>query len=301
MACKVRSFLILLVAIIFFDLSWINLSGESLSYKELIQPGKWLKNISVPIDYEGESSSAKIQIYFPKDYEFGKYYRTVIALHQYGERENDWETSTSIASIANKYNMVIVCPSMGRSLYETKYYPETSYKWNIIPGGKFIGETLIAFLQNNFRLATKREGTGIMGVAVGAHGAILVATNYSNKFGAAAGISGFYDHSTMQNSRMVESIYGPYKKNSQRWEDEDNPLKMAENLKNIKVYIYHGIKGDAFNIMQSQLMAIRLKQLEKKDPSYSVIYREGKTNGYGWLYWRAQVEPVMEFMDSSLK
>jgi len=271
------------------------------NYSDQVQPGKWLKNIQVPVSYNGETSTARIQVYFPKDYVKGKYYRTVIALHQYGDKENDWETSTSVASYANKYNMVIVCPGMGKSIYETAFYPETEYKWNIIPGGLFIGETLIKFLNDNFSVATKKEGTGIMGVTAGAHGAVLVAAKYSKKFGAAAGISGFYDQSSMQTSRMVDAVYGSYRKNPERWENDDNIIKLADNLKGVKVYIYHGARNDAFNPGQSQLMAIKLKQLQKKDSDYNITYREGKTGGYGWLYWRGQVEPVMDFMNESLK
>ncbi len=277
------------------------LKADEPDYASQIEPGRWLKNIQVPITHEGETSTAKIQIFFPKDYVKGKYYRTVIALHQYGERENDWETNTSIASLANKYSIVVVCPLMNKSLCETAFYPETDYRWNIIPGGKYIGEILIKFLNKNFSIATKKSGTGIMGVTAGARSALLVSGNYNEKFGAAAGISGFYDQSTMQNSKMVESVYGSYKKNPQRWENEDNVLKSAEKLKGISVYIYHGERNDAFNPIQSKLMAIRLKQLEKKDSGYSITYKEGKTGGYGWLYWRGQAEPVMQFMNEKLK
>lgn len=288
------------LTIILFSLP-AGVKAQDTDYAGQVQPGRWLKNIQVPITVNGETSSAKIQVFFPKDYVKGKYYRTVIALHQYGEKENDWEFNTSIASLANKYSMVVVCPSMNKSLYETAFYPETDYKWNIIPGGKFIGETLVQFLNDKFSLAVKREGTGIMGVTAGARGAILVAENYSEKFGAAAGISGYYDQSTMQTSKMIESVYGSYRKNQQRWENEDNALKLADRLRGVHVYIYHGEKNDAFNPIQSKLMAIRLKQLQNRDASYSILYREGKTGGYGWLYWKAQVEPVMDFMNEKLK
>jgi len=275
--------------------------AEEPDYMDQIQPGKWLRNIQVPVITETEVSTARIQIFFPKDYVKGKYNRTVIALHTYGERENEWETNSSIASLANKYNIVVVCPAMNKSLYETAFYPDVDYKWNIIPGGKFIGETLISFLNKKFSLATKKSGTGIMGVTAGARGALLISSTYSDRFAAAAGISGFYDQSTMPVSRMIESVYGTYKKNQARWENEDNVLKLAEKLKGVNVYIYHGERNDAFNPIQSKLMAIRLKQLEKKDSAYSITYKEGKTGGYGWLYWKGQVEPVMDFMNEKLK
>ena len=294
-----KQFTVLLMTtlLLFFNI----LNAEEKDYRSMIQPGKWLKNIEVPIKYKGKTSSARIQIFFPKSYEKGEYYRTIIALHQYGEKASDWQANTNISSFANKYNMVIVCPGMNRSLYEMSFYPETDYRWNIIPGGKYVGDILIEFLNDEFSLAKKKEGTGILGVTAGAHGALLISSQYSDKFGAAAGISGYYDQSTMPTSRMVNSIYGSYKKNQTRWENDDNVLKLAENLKDVSIYIYHGERNDAFNPIQSKLMAIRLKQLEKKDSSYSITYREGKTGGYGWLYWRMQVQPVMEFMNEKLK
>ena len=150
-----------------------SLSGSAgdVDYSSQVQPGKWLRNVMVKTEYMGETSSAKIQIYFPKSYTKGQKLRTIIALHQYANNEKDWESGALIESQANKYNMVIVCPDMDKSVYETNYYPETTYKWNVIPGGKFLGETLIKFLNDNFSLALKKESTGIAGVIAGAHGA----------------------------------------------------------------------------------------------------------------------------------
>jgi S-formylglutathione hydrolase FrmB len=275
-------------------------SAADVDYSSQVQPGKWLRNVIVKTEYMGETSSVKIQIYFPKNYTKGKKLRTIIALHQYANNEKDWETGASIESSANKYNMVIVCPDMNKSVYETNYYPETTYKWNVIPGGKFLGETLIKFLNDNFSLALKKENTGIAGVIAGAHGAILTACQYPDKFGAAAGISGYYDPTILQNSKMIEAVYGSYKNFQTRWENDDNPLMLAERLKGVHVYLYHGLKQDAYQPGQSQLMAIKLKQLQKKSPEYSIVYKANKFGAYGWLYWRGQVPEMMEFMNEKL-
>lgn len=294
-----KKFIILLFVSYLFSLP-----GSSAEYADLskvIQPGKWLRNIHVKTEFEGDASYAIVQIFFPKDYTKNKNYKTLIALHQYGANEKDWEANASIEFFANKYRFVIVCPRMDKSLYETAYYPETLYKWNVIPGGKYVGETLIKFLSDNFALARNRESTGIIGVTVGAHGAVLIAAKYPDKFGACAGISGYYDVISMQNSHMIESIYGSYKNNPQRWENDDNPLKIAENLKGIHVYLYHGIRSDAFQTAQSQIMAIKIKQLEKKSPGYNIIYKDNKNGYYGWLYWKGQLPQIMEFMDYNLK
>lgn len=289
-----------LFTIIILLIASISITAE-VDYSSQIQPGKWLRNIIVMTEYNGETSTAKIQIFFPKGYIKGKTHRTIIALHQMDSNERDWENGAAIESHANKYNIVIVCPSMGKSVHETSYYPETSYKWNVIPGGKFLGETLIKFLNDNFAIATGKEYTAIAGVIAGAHGSILTACHYPDKFIAAAGISGFYDPTSLANGRMIEAIYGNYRNFPDRWEKDDNPLFLAEKLKGVHVYLYHGLRQDAYQPEQSRLMAIKLKHLQKKSDKYSVLYKDNKNGAYGWSSWRQQIPELMEFMNEKLK
>ncbi len=292
---------VLLLFIIMTLLSCETTRPHDFEYRGQITPGRWLRHLSVKINEAGRTSSSEIQIYFPRNYKKGGNYRTVIALHQYNNNKRDWELNTSVESLADKYNIVIVCPDMKKSVYETKYYKETTYKWNIVPGGKFIGENLINYLNNTFGLAYKKSSTGIMGATVGAHGAVLVAATYNDKFGAVAGISGYYDPSPMTNSGMITAVYGPYSKNKERWNNEDNPLKLVRNLEGIPVYLYHGSKNDAFNENQSALLAIRLGQLSRQSDEYSITFNKSKNGYYGWTYWKRDVPAIMDFFDRNLK
>jgi len=291
--------LLILLLIIPFFISCVTTRSHDMKYKGAITPGKWLKDISVKVSDGKETSIAMIQIYFPKNYKRGENTRTIIALPSYNSNERDWERNTSIEYLADKYNMAIVCPNMKKSLYESKYYPDTTYRWNVIPGGKFIGEDLLNFVNKNFSLGYDSSKTAIMGVTVGAHGAILVASKYK-AFSAAAGISGYYDPTIMTNSRMVQSVYGKYNDNRTIWENDDNNLKLAEGLSGVKVYLFHGSKNDAFTPGQSRIMAIKLKHLQKKSSSYSITYKESKSGYYGWTYWKRQIPEVMEFFDRNL-
>ena len=140
-----------------------------------------------------------------------------------------------------------------------------------------------------------------MGLTVGAYGALTVAAKYSNRFGAAAGISGFYDPTTISGSRIIEAVYGSHKNHSERWEQEASVIALAEKLSGIPVFLYHGTGGDAYNPGQSRMLAIRIKSLQKSSSSYSVTYRESKSGYQGWLYWKRQIPEVLEFMDQNLK
>jgi len=279
----------------------INTAAPDIKNSSPVHPGRWLKNIVVAAEYEGHKSNTKIQIFFPRNYVPGEKIRTIIALHSYGSSEREYETSSSIESYANKYNFAIVCPSMGKTVYENSYYPETNYKWNSIPGAEFIGESLILFLNKNYGLAITRDSTGIMGLTVGAYGALTVAAKYNNRFGAAAGISGFYDPTTIQGNRIIESVYGSLKNHRDRWVKEASVIALAEKLSDVPVFLYHGTGGDAYNPGQSRMLAIRIKSLQKSSSSYSVTYRESKSGYQGWTYWKRQIPEVLEFMDQHLK
>jgi S-formylglutathione hydrolase FrmB len=289
----------ILLFIYFFAITRLTASSEDIDYKSKIQPGKWLRNVTVKTEYMGETSSVAIQIYFPRDYVKGKKLRTIIALHQSDSGERDWE-SARIESLADRYNMVIVCPNMKRSVYENSFYSETSYRWNVIPGGKFVGETLIKFLNSNFSLALKRESTGIMGAEAGAHGALLVPCYYPNRFKAAAGISGYYDPTAMPNNRMLEAVYGKYKDFQERWDNDASPLKLAEKLKGVHVFLYHGLKYDSYQPEQSRVMAIKINQLRKKFADYTITYKEFKSGNKGWTFWSSPAADIMSFMNENL-
>lgn len=267
-----------------------------------IQPGKWLRNIHVQTLDNNQASNVRIQIYFPSGYLYGTKYRTIIALHSYDSNEREFEKNAAMEYLANRYNFVIVCPSMGKSVYETSFYPETSYKWNSIPGGKFIGEDLLRFLNDNFGLGAGKENTGILGVTAGAYGAIKVAAMYNSRFNAAAGISGFYDPTTIQSGRIIEAVYGSYKIHPERWENDASAIALADRLTGVHVFLYHGTRGDSFNAGQSRMMAIRLRSLQRTSSgSFNITYKENKNGYQGWTYWKRHIPEIMEFMDQNLK
>ncbi len=268
-----------------------------------IQPGRWLKNIQVQTAHNSQLSSVRVQIYFPAGYTQGRKYRTIITLHSYDSNEREFENNASLESLANRYNFVIVSPSMGKSVYEASYYPETSHRWNPLPGGKFIGETLLQFLNDNFGLAASRESTGIMGVTAGAYGAVKSAAMYSSRFNAAAGITGFYDPTTLQSGRIIEAVYGSYKSHPERWENEASAISLADKLADVHVFLYHGTRNDSFNAGQSRMMAIRLRSLQRTaaEGSFNVTYRENKNGYQGWTYWKRHIPEIMEFMNQNLK
>ena len=270
-------------------------------YRGHIQSGSWLKNIRVVYTAQGQNKYLMVQIYFPKNYIRGKNLRTLIGLHSYKGGLRDWEKNTAIESYADKYNFIIVCPHMGNTIYETEFFPETTRKWDGIPGGKFIVDILIPYVSRNFGISLDGRRIGIFGNSTGGRGALLLAASHPKIFGAAAGLSGDYDPLSMPNDRLLTSVYGSFKDFRARWENKDNIIKLAENLIDIPVFIAHGDKDHVVPFEQSRILAIRLLQLRKKRGGFIMEYYLKKYKFHEWGFWRMMIPQMMSFFDKHLK
>jgi putative tributyrin esterase len=272
----------------------------SFRYQGSLQPGTWLRDIRIPYQSDNNNFQATAQIYFPRDYKKGNNNRTLVVLPGYNQSMRVWEQHSGIERYADKYGFVLVCPEMGKTLYETSFYPETSVKWGGIPGGKFVALTLIDYMRNTFDLCNSREKTGIMGLSTGARGAIMLAALYSDRFGATAGLSGDYDPTIMTSDRLLTSIYGDFSKNTERWEREASVLYFADKLKNTSVFLAHGGKDFVVYKEQTIILAIKLKQLHNQEGGYDVVYRLKAYKMHDWSFWGSMVPEITQFFDEKL-
>jgi len=271
----------------------------SSSYSGSVTPGSWIYD-TITYVYNGESASVGLQLYFPKTYKTSGRARTLIVLHGYKGRQGDWNNNTRISALADQYSFVLVCPSMGITIYESAYFPETVNKWGPLPGGLFVSNVLVPYLRKNFSLATSAEFTGIFGNSTGGRGALLAAARNPGFFGAAGGVSGDYDPMSMPRDRLLVSVYGPYKDFEERWQNTDNLMEMAVNLKGIPVFLAHGDKDSVVEKEQTMLMGLKLNQLEKKGGSYPRVNKLYPYKMHDWDCWRIALSDAMVFFDKNL-
>jgi S-formylglutathione hydrolase FrmB len=270
-------------------------------YQGTISSGNWLRNISVPYSGPEGTFSVPVQIFFPKGYKKGDNYRTIILLPDYGSSLREWEKNSAVETLATSYKCVLICPQMGISMYASKFHPETQRKWNPLPGGIWIGTVLLPYIQDQFALCHDKGKTAIMGVSDGGRGALLVAEQYPQLFGAAVAISGFYDNQLMTRYRPLRYLYGEYKKFKDRWQTEDNVIAAAEKLENIAVYVVHSTKDPVISPGQAMLLAIKINHL-LKNANLQMNFKYAKRTGYehDWKYWRRFLPEIFTFLNKNL-
>lgn len=289
----------IIISIIIGAASCVTPKSYTYSYKKKITPGKWHRNIKVPLTKNKDY--ALLQIYFPKKYKPGDNIPVLIALHSRRGNLRDWEVNTKIESQADNKNFAIVCPNMKKSMYESRFFPETKNKWSPVPGSVFVGKKLIDYLRTTFALAQTREKTGIIGLSTGARGAILVSCLYPERIGAAAGFSGDYDHLQLRWDKLFTSILGPYRKFKQRWETTDNIIELSKNLKNTPVLLAHGKEDRYVNVKQSFALFLAIRAHHEKSPdNYNVSSFIKKRGVHDWSFWRKALPVALEFFDKHL-
>lgn len=320
---KVRSF-IAMAASLLFSCGSAEIHSQFLGsverYRGEIPAGQWMRDIPVSYIVDSKEKSARIQIYFPSGFKKGETRRTLIALHNTGSGMQEWERNSRIVASAERYGFVVVCPDMGLTLYEMKYYPETTRKWDDVPGGKWVGEVLVPFLRQRFSLASERKYTAIAGISAAARGAVLIAENYSEFFGAVGALSGYYDPMSLSKGATHSKIYGEQDKFSERWKTDDNVLESAAALKNIPVYIAHGKDDTNYHYEQSRLLAVKLLMLRNnyleslkatvKDEearkklgqsAYPFTLELVRREYHNWTFWNYMLPKMMEYFDQHLE
>jgi len=266
----------------------VAVSAASAKYTGEMKPGQWIKNLSVPPS-SSDGKGVAVQIYIPKGFTSGEDIRTLILLHSWGRNHTEWEKMSSVVKSADVNKTVLVCPDMGKSVYENEYFPETTLEWNPIPGGKWIPSILVPWLKSEFGLCAKKDLTGIAGVEMGARGALLAAARNPEIFSFVAGIAGLYDCSSLSGTDPFNRVYGPYKDNKERWENADSIIGIAQNLKDTTVFMFHGRREKVSPVGQTHLVMIRLSQLKKKNPDQFKYRFLDKTSGDGWDIWQGAI------------
>lgn len=294
--------------------------GPIQQYDGEIPAGQWLRQIPIEYIYEGKIQHAHIQIYFPKNFKRNVIKRTLIALHNTGSDMYEWERNSRITSSADSFGFVIVCPNMGVTLYETKFYPETTRKWAEMPGGKWIGEVLVPFLRKRFNLAQNRKYTAIVGISAAARGAVLVAEQYPNLFGAVGALSGYYDPTSLPKGSPHSKVYGEYENFQERWNEDDNVLAGAKSLLNTPVFIAHGKDDGHYHFEQSRLLAVKLLMLRNSyaeslaktindeenrkkvaQSAYPFELHLIRREYHNWPFWNFMIPQMMRFFDQHLE
>ncbi|MBI5548674.1 MAG: hypothetical protein HY901_32735, partial [Deltaproteobacteria bacterium] len=229
---------------------------------------------------------AKVLVYLPRGYSSQKRYRLLIALHGWGHAPEDFRQHTSLAAHADRQGLVLVLPEMGKTVYETRFYPETRGRWGAIPGARWIGEVVLPFARERFAVSKDKADTAILGYSTGGRGAVVVAQRY-REFSRVISLSGTYAllelPAALGESKIHAAVFGDLVKHAERWRLDDGvrpDLRAA--LDGVQLVLAHGGQDKVVPPSQLEVME-RFLGGERSGAKLSTRLEEKA--GHDWPFW----------------
>jgi len=236
----------------------------------------------------GREVKIAVDVYVP---EKSKEYRgDILVLPGYNFSRTLWRKKTDFIKLCEKYRFRAVFPEMGRSVYSTKYYPETKRKWSPTPGTIWIRDRLLPELRAyGFFIATGKNY--LLGLSTGGRGVAMVSLTNKGLFDAGASLSGDFNQSGMPKDPLMTNMYGRYQRFKERWDTVDNPQAMADSWE-MPMYLGHGVNDPYVPFSQSSEF---YKVLRRKHPKLDIVLHAAKNHGHDWKYWRSELLAVLLF------
>jgi len=210
----------------------------------------------------------------PADYSTDKKFPVLYLLHGFSGKYSDWILKVpSITQLADRYDMVIICPDGGfagwyfDSLVDKKSQYET-----------YLAKELVNYVDSHYSTVKDRSGRAITGLSMGGHGALYLAFKHQDIYGATGSMSGAVDLRPFAENFGIKQVLGTIKEYPERWE-KNSVVNMVYLLKpNALAIIFDDGADDFFFTVNN---ALHQKLLDQKIP-HDFTSRPG---AHTWEYW----------------
>ncbi len=201
------------------------------------------------------------------------------------------ETDLCTKAIAKGYRLIM--PEMGRSVYSSKYFPQTREDWIIAPTGTWLVDTMIKHLQIKYGILLPGKRNYLIGLSTGGRGVALTAIRTDKLFKAGVALSGDYDNILIPYDAVMTGFYGTYEENKDIWTSIDNPFHDAALLQ-VPLYLGHGLNDP---VVPSQQSITFYKKLQEVNPDLKVVLHISDTGLHDFKYWNSEVDAAFKFFE----
>jgi putative tributyrin esterase len=246
----------------------------------------WQKNLLV--------DDVFYDLYFPSKYPVG----TILVLPGWNFSRTSWVENSDLVKYAQKYNYALILPEMGQTIYASQYYPETSLKWNALPGGEFIKTRFIPEMQKRHNLLQPGQDNLLLGLSTGGRGVALIALENPGLFKAGASLSGDFSQENMPNDNLMTAVYGPLETFRERWLGPDNPQARIDEW-NMPLFLAHGTADEI--VPESQSRLFYEEYVKHHGDTGLVIYHPIQGAKHDYAFWNSQLEDIFSFFNQFIK
>jgi S-formylglutathione hydrolase FrmB len=208
---------------------------------------------------------------------------TVYLLHGFSGDYSNWVRKVpSLASFADNYNTVIVCPDGEYSSWYFDSPVDSSMRYET-----YIASEVPQYVEANYPVIKDRRARAISGLSMGGHGGLFLGFRHADFFGACGSMSGALAIEYITRGYQVEKRLGD-STNKERYHNY-SILKQMEQYPKDSLAIIMDCGTEDFIIEMSRMA--HQKMLQLKIP-HDYIERPGK---HDWNYWATAVQYQLLF------
>jgi S-formylglutathione hydrolase FrmB len=202
-----------------------------------------------------------------------------------------WGDNTTFCKKALAEGYILVMPQMGKSTYQTYFYPETRKEWLEYPSKSWLIDTLIRHLQDSMDLLIEGEYNFVAGLSTGGRGAALLALELPNIFTGCAALSADFDHARLCYDPIYIGFYGDIKKHPERFFETDNILLQADKYV-CPTYLGHGLLDKVAPPDQTEIF---YNYVKGKHPNLKLELNLEPNHAHTYAYWGSEVDNMLRF------
>lgn len=226
----------------------------------------------------------------PESYSSDKRFPVLYLLHGAGGKYGEWITKTpdkeTVKRLADRYNMVVVCPDGGVTSWYFDSPVDPTYKYET-----YIASELVEYIDGHYSTIKDRAGRAITGLSMGGHGGLYLAFRHQDVFGACGSMSGGVDIRPFPENWDLAKRLGKYSEHPQNWET-NTVINLTHLLTPNKLAIIFDCGYSDFFYKVN--VDLHNKLLDRNIP-HDFTVRPG---GHTWDYWQNAVAYQMLFFSN---
>ena len=209
--------------------------------------------------------------------------KVLYLLHGYSDDQTIWQRRTSVERYAARYNLAVVMPAVNHSFYCNEKHGERY--WD------YVADELPRQMQRFFRLSDKPEDTFVAGLSMCGYGAMKLALNHPERFGAAASFSGAVDIVTMSARKKDDwnRIFGRKKVEGTDCDLFHLMQQHADAPRKPRLYVSCGTADFLYGQHQKFVPAL-------KENGWDVTSHEEEGTVHEWGFWDREIARVIPWM-----
>jgi len=213
-------------------------------------------------------------------------YKVLYLLHGLSDDGSAWSRYTNIEILAREYQLVVVMPTAGRSMYADMQNGQAYFS--------YLTEEIPAYLKAIFNLNLKRENTLIAGLSMGGYGAFKAAFLHPEMYSVAGSFSGAlalsFEGELVDEERIKEFslVFGDLKQFPGSQNDPMAWLDMAAKKPKRYPKLYASCGLQDFILPANRAFAGRAKAL-----GIPLTYVE-EPGIHDWHFWNKQISDFLK-------